>query len=402
MDGSVTLAQGLDTIDYQRAIRDGKKLVGYSLDRDGNTLVLDAEGRLIPNATDSNGTTLVDSSGRFTGSTEERYNGLTLYAQWEDTNGVVQFDPNKPGGVSAKVRGDFASRALNLGNQIQLTNGPVLNGYIFTGWNTKPDGSGEQYPDGDFVEISEIGEVVTLYAQWQPFRYLIFFMANEGEMGNAEASYCQTTFFDYDTTLDTPAMALDLHHLTGWNTEPSGAGKAFELGEKVNNLSTNPQQMVYLYAQWEPDTYTVSYDGNGAEGSMDADTFESGIGHLLPNTGFSYAGYTFAGWNTAADGSGTNFAEGGSYPDLASADESVTLYAQWKAEEVEPEPEPIVPKPGTKPSPKPAGDTKPQDNNSKKTELPSTGDSLANSIAALAAIASVITLALATLLRMTH
>ena len=399
MDGSVTLAQGLDTIDYQRAARDGKKLIGYSLDRDGGALVLDAEGRLIPNAVDDNGTTFVDSNGRFDGSTEERYNGLTLYARWEETGGVVQFDPNKPASVSSTVRGDFASRNVDVGKQIQLTLEPDLNGYTFTGWNTKPDGSGEPYASNDYLNITEIGEVVTLYAQWQPSRYLIFFMPNGGELDHAEASYCQTTFFDFGTVLDTPGMTLDLHHLTGWNTEPSGTGEAFELGEQVNNLATSPQQMVYLYAQWEPDTYTVSYDGNGAEGSMEADTFEVGIGHLLPNTGFSYAGYTFAGWNTAADGSGTSFAEGGSYPDLAAAGESVTLYAQWKAEEVEPDPNPD---PEPEPEPEPSSDTKPQDNISKKTELPSAGDSLANSIVALTAIASVITLALATLLRMTH
>jgi hypothetical protein len=45
----------------------------------------------------------------------------------------------------------------------------------------------------------------------------------------------------------------------------------------------------------------------------------------LTANGFSYTGYTFAGWATAADDSGTAYADGASYPFTASA----TLYAQW-------------------------------------------------------------------------
>jgi uncharacterized repeat protein (TIGR02543 family) len=87
---------------------------------------------------------------------------------------------------------------------------------------------------------------------------------------------------------------------------------------------------VTLYAQWTAlPTYTVSYDGNGADGGTvpDPQTKIAGIALTLAgNSGsLTRAGYTFTGWNTAADGSGTDYAAGASY----TVDAAVTLYAQW-------------------------------------------------------------------------
>ena len=53
---------------------------------------------------------------------------------------------------------------------------------------------------------------------------------------------------------------------------------------------------------------------------------ESGKEVTVLSNVFTRQGYTFTGWNTAADGSGTSYAEGDSL--IVNAD--VTLYAQWK------------------------------------------------------------------------
>jgi uncharacterized repeat protein (TIGR02543 family) len=47
----------------------------------------------------------------------------------------------------------------------------------------------------------------------------------------------------------------------------------------------------------------------------------------LTANAFTRTGYSFAGWNTAANGSGTAYADAASYSFSA----SVTLYAQWTA-----------------------------------------------------------------------
>lgn len=69
--------------------------------------------------------------------------------------------------------------------------------------------------------------------------------------------------------------------------------------------------------------YTVAFDANGGSGSMSDQTSSSAI-TLTPNA-FTRTNYNFAGWNTAADGSGTAYADVASYPFTSSA----TLYAQW-------------------------------------------------------------------------
>jgi M6 family metalloprotease-like protein len=75
-------------------------------------------------------------------------------------------------------------------------------------------------------------------------------------------------------------------------------------------------------------TYTVSYNGNGnTSGSAPASQVKTnGVNLTLAGQGsLSKAGYNFSCWNTAANGSGTNYAVGGTY----TANASVTLYAQW-------------------------------------------------------------------------
>ena len=87
-----------------------------------------------------------------------------------------------------------------------------------------------------------------------------------------------------------------------------------------------------LYAEWTSLlTYTVTYDGNGAgSGSAPVDSGNYLAGAtvtVLGNTGsLVKTGYTFTGWNTAANGSGTSYIAGNTFTMGSS---NVTLYAQW-------------------------------------------------------------------------
>ena len=95
-----------------------------------------------------------------------------------------------------------------------------------------------------------------------------------------------------------------------------------------------PSANVTLYAQWTAlPTYSVSYAANGASSGSaptDANSYLAGATvTVLGNTGsLVKTGYTFAGWNTAADGSGTSYAPAASF---AMPSANVTLYAQWTA-----------------------------------------------------------------------
>jgi uncharacterized repeat protein (TIGR02543 family) len=67
----------------------------------------------------------------------------------------------------------------------------------------------------------------------------------------------------------------------------------------------------------------VSFNANGGSGTMAIQT--NSVLATLASNGFTRAHYTFNDWNTAANDSGTSYANGGAY----SFKKSITLYAQW-------------------------------------------------------------------------
>jgi uncharacterized repeat protein (TIGR02543 family) len=104
-------------------------------------------------------------------------------------------------------------------------------------------------------------------------------------------------------------------------------------------------------------TYSVTYNGNtGTGGNVPTDgaTYANGASvTVLGNTGtLVKPGYTFNGWNTAANGSGTGYVATNTFAIAA----STTLYAQWTATPVEPTTKPITkPIPTVIPPPPVAG-----------------------------------------------
>jgi uncharacterized repeat protein (TIGR02543 family) len=87
---------------------------------------------------------------------------------------------------------------------------------------------------------------------------------------------------------------------------------------------------ITMYAAWTANTYTVAYDANGGNGTMMSSIHTYGMDKNLSANAFTRTGYTFAGWNTQADGEGTGYTGGQWVSNLASVQgTTVTLYAQW-------------------------------------------------------------------------
>lgn len=77
---------------------------------------------------------------------------------------TVRFDVNLPGSEQK-----MPDESFTYGEDMALfENEFTYKGHIFDGWNTKPDGTGKRYYDGEVVKnlTSEDGAVFTLYAQW--------------------------------------------------------------------------------------------------------------------------------------------------------------------------------------------------------------------------------------------
>ena len=73
--------------------------------------------------------------------------------------------------------------------------------------------------------------------------------------------------------------------------------------------------------------YTITFNANGGEGSMEPQRFEVGVDTALNANTFTRENYKFTGWNTAADGSGATYAGEGAILELSG---DMTLYAQWQ------------------------------------------------------------------------
>lgn len=78
---------------------------------------------------------------------------------------------------------------------------------------------------------------------------------------------------------------------------------------------------------------TITFNANGGSGSVDAISTYVGVANTIPSNSLTRTGYTFNGWNTASDGSGTAYATGATITPTG----DVTLYAQWKTTYVKPE-----------------------------------------------------------------
>lgn len=186
----------------------------------------------------------------------------------------VRYDAN---GGEGTVSGQNASYdqafALRPGNGFSLT------GHTLTGWNTKKDGSGQAYQLGANVSnlTSEDGGIIMLYAQWRPNRLTVRYDANGGSdgfwtaihsigfyrdswpYGNEKRDPADFSFFEIKRT------GYDRKDGAEWNTSPDGTGKSFDqdVGYLVTEYApgiTAADQEIVLYAQWEPNVYTVTLD----------------------------------------------------------------------------------------------------------------------------------------------
>ena len=90
---------------------------------------------------------------------------ITLYAKWQANTYTVKFNGN--GSTGGKMN---SLTARKYGSSYKLTaNKFKKKGYVFTGWNTKKDGSGKSYSNKQKVKnlTTKNKGSVTLYAQWK-------------------------------------------------------------------------------------------------------------------------------------------------------------------------------------------------------------------------------------------
>src|SRR5690606_21007227 len=135
---------------------------------------------------------------------------------------------------------------------------------------------------------------VTLYARWKINKYTITYIGNGNEAGTAPTAISA----DYGTDITIADNSGDLtkrgYRFVGWNTAADGMGTTYQPDATLTLTNSN----MTLYAQWEINTYTITYIGNESEAGTAPIAITEDYGTTVTiadnSGGLSKRGYSFA------------------------------------------------------------------------------------------------------------
>lgn len=279
----------------------------------------------------------------------------TLEAIWDANSYNVIYAPGAHGTGGDTFTNDatydasYTLRGLGTGTGASTVTADT--GYSFTGWLGSSTAAGytpATYTETQTINPYQIAGPLTLTAQWQANTHNISYATGtagarttgfSGSMANTSATY------DASVTLRTNAFTIPGYGFAGWSSTVNLASGATAASSYTDGQTINPYKVdddVTLTATWTPLSYTISY-GSGAHGSVpnngtDPVAYANGLTYDATWTTKTFAetgiaadtGYTFSGWNTAADGTGTPYAAGTSQS-AWTTDAGLTLYAIYTA-----------------------------------------------------------------------
>lgn len=230
--------------------------------------------------------------------------------------GDVKFKLDIPTGESATTPG--AIEGVDVGTTITLPEAPEIKGYTFNGW--KSDVSANTvYEPGSSYKVTSAN--VTFTGSWTVNKYKITW-----KQGDIE-SELDPLNVAYKSQVDLPIPEKTGYTFTGWKSDVKGDNTLYN----KETPFTMPSHDVTMTAQWQINTYTVTYNGNGGtigiytgrdDVTYNASYKIKNVSGITP-TRF---GYQFCGWKI--NGSGDTLQAGSSFTMPA---KDVTLVAQWEA-----------------------------------------------------------------------
>lgn len=261
----------------------------------------------------------------------------TLYAHWNENYYTIQFLPQDMNSeyYDTSITGEMNVQTQKYTDIISLNQNTFEKpGYYFYGWNTKPDGTGNSYTDGQRVSKLASSGTLRLYAIFRPREYTIYFDKNGGT-GTDQVS--QTV--EYDKMLQLQYIDWQKEGYGGvdsLNTKKDGTGTKVtfdrtQLQVKDYAEYANNKNQIVLYAQYVPNQYTISFnismyddvDLNSSSEEMTV-TYDKQVGKMPQPT---RKHYDFLGWYTEEQNDkGSRIAEDTRYQ---YADDT-ELYPHWK------------------------------------------------------------------------
>ena len=290
-----------------------------------------------PNTYSGNTTILSGGTLILTAAGSPALGSLTFYPKANDICNKIT------GGGTANLNGTFkinlAGASLVNGNSWTLVDVTTHNysltavqdgsGNAFTA-NTPSAGSWQLTSGTNTWTFTEATGVLSLQVTGA-ITYAVTYDANSGTSGSAptDGSSPYPAAATVTVLANTGTLARTGYTFSGWNTATDGSGTHYDATGSVT--FTMPSGNVTLYAEWSA---TVTYLANSASsGTVPTDatayTQNQSATAAINSGTLARTDYTFGGWNTAADGSGTSYAPGSG--SIAMHGGNVTLYAKWTA-----------------------------------------------------------------------
>lgn len=309
---------------------------------------------------------------------------VTFYAVWK-LNPCLSYDAN--GGAFSVP----AERVYPVaGQKTALTDlVPERVGYVFRGWSVDKEATDAEFVSGQ--EIVMPSKDTVLYAVWKTAQYVVLVSASNGYSviglsdyyvydevatfevignrpkvyvngqrlteengvysfivkgdsrvlvadgsklsliysanGGANAPTDDTSYNANSSTTVSDAKPKRVgYRFSGWSTDPSAVSAEYT----ANQSLAFEEDDVILYAVWQANSYTVTYDNGGGEGTMPVDTFRYGEQGALSLNAFTKTGHLFIGWAISENGEAV-YADGVAVSDLCSENgDNFTLYAVWQ------------------------------------------------------------------------
>ena len=302
-----------DCWDSSQISKTNRTFYGWSANTDANDRDVPVADTMDRNTLNANARTEIVMPAR----------AKTVYALWA-INPTLSYNVNTPAGSNAP--GTPASQTVPYNTAAADKSGWAagdtgkIPGYRFDGWYTAPNG-GNKY---DFN--TPLTNNVTVYAHWIGNGYTVRFAGNGATGGGTPDQAFQ---YNIGQNLHRNGFTRDGYTFTGWKRADNQ--QAYGDGQWVNNLTTQPNGIVTMVAQWSANEAHIRYNPNppagkttGGQGTPNWDG-HTGDTPTIGQNGWTIDGYTFAGWATSPDGSGARYAPGARW----TANGTLTLYAQW-------------------------------------------------------------------------
>ena len=232
---------------------------------------------------------------------------------------TVKYDANGGKGTMLKSVHEVGVASSILSNEF------TRDGYIFSGWKTSKDGSAAIYQNSaTILDAVKAGETLTLYAHWTPITFTVKYDPN----GGSGTMYNSTFVYDKEgQTFTKNVFSRTGYTFLGWSTDKNAKAASYTDESKALNLTTTPGATITLYAIWSANSYTVTYDANGGNGSCkDYATYNLNY-TIKDGTGISRTNHIFLGWSLDPNDKTPDFK--GNEVLKYTFTQDYTLYAVW-------------------------------------------------------------------------